>query len=99
MPRAISLLASAPWRKQQSFRTGFEKLGYTVMNSVQHPIHSDDVLVLWNRHAHEDGIAQQYEKAGARVMVAENGYIGTDPEGGKLFALALNYHNGAGRWN
>lgn len=98
MPRAISLLMSAPWRKQQSFRMGLEKLGYTVFNSIQQPIRPDDVLVLWNRHLHEDGWAQQYEKAGARVIVAENGYIGTDPEGGKLFALALNYHNGAGKW-
>lgn len=82
-----------------SFRVGFEKLGYTVFNSTQQPIRPDDVLVLWNRHMHEDGIARGYEQAGARVIVAENGYIGSDPDGGKLFALALNYHNGAGKWN
>lgn len=99
MPRAISILASAPWRKQQSFKAGLENAGYSVYNTFLEPIRSDDILVLWNRHAHEDGHAKRYEQAGARVIVAENGYIGTDPDGGKLFALALNYHNGAGKWN
>lgn len=38
------------------------------------------------------------ERAGAAVIVAENGYIGQDGQSRQLYALALGHHNGAGRW-
>lgn len=42
-------------------------------------------------------MAKLFDGAGARVVVAENGYL---PMRGtrKTFALALNHHNGAGLW-
>lgn len=43
-------------------------------------------------------IANKYERAGKPVIVAENGYVGIDEQGHHLFALALDHHNGAGRY-
>ena len=43
-------------------------------------------------------IARRYEQAGATVIVAENGFIGRAPCGGKMYALALGHHNGLGSW-
>ncbi|MHB1086128.1 MAG: hypothetical protein ACYCZ0_00075 [Minisyncoccota bacterium] len=57
-----------------------------------------DVLLVWNRHGTNDAYAARYEAAGARVIVAENGYIGTDENDDQLYALALHHHLGAGEW-
>lgn len=43
-------------------------------------------------------IANNYERAGKPVIVAENGYVGIDENNHHLFALALDHHNGAGRY-
>jgi hypothetical protein len=57
-----------------------------------------DVLVIWNRYGLHDAYAQRYISAGARVLVAENGYLPKDKKGRRYYALALEHHNGAGRW-
>lgn len=57
-----------------------------------------DVLVCWNRQAQYEAAAKRYERAGATVLVAENGYLGADSAGHHLFALARDHHNGRGRW-
>lgn len=40
----------------------------------------------------------RFQAVGGIVVVTENGWIGKAPDGGKLFALCLDNHNGAGRW-
>lgn len=40
----------------------------------------------------------EFERAGVTILVTENGWIGQAPDGGKLYALALGQHNGAGWW-
>ncbi len=57
-----------------------------------------DVLVCWNRQGPYEAAAKRYERAGATVLVAENGYLGTDSDGHHLFALARGQHNGRGWW-
>ena len=44
----------------------------------------------------DDLLAKKWEASGSTVIVAENGYIGSDK--GKLFALARSQHSGAGYW-
>lgn len=56
------------------------------------------MLLIWNRNRINEPVAERYEALGARVIVAENGYLGQPPGGGKFYALALSQHNGAGRW-
>ena len=53
--------------------------------------------MIWNRTRSHEAAAQTYERAGARVLVAENGYLDR-LDGSKTYALALGKHNGAGRW-
>lgn len=64
---------------------------------VRNPM-PDDLLVIWNRNRVFDPIANVYERAGARVMVCENGYLDRAADGSKYYAVALDAHNGAGRW-
>jgi hypothetical protein len=79
------------------FREGFRRLGYNVTNHAG-SFGPDDVLLVWNRRPSEEHMIRAAEARGARVLVAENGYIGKDADGHKLFALALGHHSGAGDW-
>jgi hypothetical protein len=67
----------------------------------------DDVLVIWNRYGIGEDMARRFEAVGAVVVIAENGIIGAsenayakqyDPNGDQIYSLALNFHNGGGRW-
>lgn len=68
------------------------------------------MLVIWNRYGANHEEALHFERLGGTVLVAENGYLGeggrspkfaVHPKGptpGDYYALALGFHNGAGRW-
>jgi len=96
--RVTLFLQNRPYYRQELFRSGFERLGYQIEPRLVTDPKPGDVLVLWNRMRHESAHAERYEDAGATVLIAENGYIGTDEKGGKLLALAKRHHNGAGQW-
>lgn len=98
MPAACCLFRSNRAYRRDSFEGGLQRLGYRPESRPKANPEPGDVLVLWNRKAEEERFAQRYERAGATVVVAENGYIGEAPGGGKLYALAMNHHNGAGTW-
>jgi hypothetical protein len=79
--------------------------GYSMCDRIDRP-EPDDVLLLWNRNARDEPDARNFEKHGATVLVAENGYMGKWWNGHKWFALSVGHHNGAGwipdlpdRWN
>lgn len=57
------------------------------------------MLVVWNLIGEAARWAGVYRRAGAKVIVAENGYCGLDHAGHHLFALARDGHNGSGRWH
>jgi hypothetical protein len=78
---------------------GLSRHGYVCdRQPLAHP-RPDDLLVLWNRSPVHEPFARRYERAGARVVIAENGYLPRTPDGSaKYYALALDHHLGAGRW-
>lgn len=98
MPRAFSNFKASPSYRARDFAAGLEALGYEMCEKWQKHPEPDDLLLLWNRTRTFDHIAKIYEDAGAHVIIAENGFLGADEDGSKLFALARNYHNGAGSW-
>lgn len=97
MPRAGVMMRPSPSYRRDAFMAGLTRHGFSVMDGYDRRPGPDDLLLLWNRTRSTDPIARIYEQAGARVIVAENGYIGERP-GDKPFALALGFHNGAGQW-
>lgn len=86
-----------PSYRREVFDAGLRRLGYEMAGHIDR-VEPDDLLIVWNRNGSNNEIAQGYLDAGARVIVAENGYIGTDAHGHRLYAMALDHHNGAGRW-
>ena len=98
MPKACVLFKPSVAYRRDAFEAGLRRLGYaTVERPLPNP-ERGDVLVLWNRSVVDEGHARRYEASGATVLVSENGYVGKDEQGHKLFALARGHHNGAGEW-
>lgn len=95
--RALNALADGPNYRREDFTAGLQAVGFEVVASLPQPKRGDALLV-WNRHGAKDALAQHFEAAGARVLVAENGYLGKVWQGKKWFALALGHHSGAGEW-
>lgn len=96
MPRACVLLRPTPSYRPQAFRSGLARLGFEIEDRYRREPDPADLLVLWNRSRSYEAVAEIYERCGARVVIAENGYLSSGAD--KDFALALGKHNGAGRW-
>lgn len=78
---------------------GLIAAGYTVSQRPIKTISPDDILVIWNRGTQFQYEAKRHEMAGSRIIVAENGYTdATDEYGHQWFSMALDHHNGCGRW-
>lgn len=97
--KAFSLIRPGPEYRSEAFAAGLRAVGYKYVPWHGGTPGRDDVLIIWNRYGHGEAAAEIFERAGARVLVAENGYIGKDKDGRQLYALALNHHNGAGHWH
>lgn len=95
---ASDTFSDSPYYRRDAFRRGLARLGYSVGHPPKERPEPTDVLLIWNRSRGNHDLATRYEKAGARVLVAENGYIGKDRDGHLLYALALGHHLGAGAW-
>lgn len=96
--RAFVLMHRREPYPHPQFAEGFQRLGFEVFHEMPNRVEPTDVLLTWNRIGIRNTYAQIFSKAGAPVIVAENGWIGKAPDGGKMYALCLDHHNGAGRW-
>jgi hypothetical protein len=96
--RCCSLIRHGQHYRADVFAEGLRRHGYTIETRWQRLPDPRDLLLVWNRCRGFDPIAEIYERAGARVLVAENGYLPIPGSGAKHYALALGGHNGAGRW-
>ncbi len=95
--RAALLFRHRRHYRSAEFAHGLECHGYTISTAPERAPKPTDLLVIWNRTRAHEHYAAMYERAGAKVIVAENGWL--NRQGGtKHYALALNHHNGAGRW-
>lgn len=83
--------------RYEAFDAGLRRCGFDVGLKPGEP-REGDVLVIWNRHRFAQE-ATRYERVGAKVIVAENGWLNRSPGNGKMIALCLGHHNGAGQWS
>lgn len=92
------LIKKDPQYRAVAFATGLEHAGYLVDWREPRMAQPGNVIVMWNRSGLDEIRADRYEKQGFKVIIAENGYIGTDSDGIQCYALALHGHNGSGFW-
>lgn len=97
MKQAVIMLRKSDSYRRDAFIAGLTRHGFQCTDQYNRNPSPDDVCLMWNRNRGLESIAALYE-AKARLLVAENGFFGEDPKGGKLYALALDNHLGAGRW-
>jgi hypothetical protein len=95
--RALCLLRSPIQYRRDAFNRGLQNAGFKLATAIRDPGHGD-CLVIWNRYGGYAEEADRFERAGAAVLVAENGYL-PNLVGRKWYALALGHHNGAGSWS
>jgi hypothetical protein len=95
--RAICLIREAPHYRREAFVAGLEAVGFKVDFHFSGAARPEDVLVIWNRYGTAAVVADQVERAGGQVIVAENGYL-APADGEPVYALALGQHNGAGHY-
>lgn len=99
MPIALNMLRDALHYRKEAFNSGLATCGYRVLSSsAPHKPGPGDVLVIWNRYGGFDEQAKVWERAGARVLVVENGFLGKSWGGGNWFSLCLGHAGGAGKW-
>jgi hypothetical protein len=98
MPHACIRLRQRPPYHGDTVGAVLKRMGYRVGIAPSPDPKPGDVLVLWNRYANDEAAAAKYEKAGATVLVFENGYWGRDWRGSQWYAIARNQHNGCGTW-
>jgi hypothetical protein len=99
MPIAVCLIRTNVHYRHDAFVNGLAAAGYTVRIKPIQNISRDDILVIWNRGQQFRYESTRHEKAGSRIIVAENGYTDAhDGDGHQWFSLALDHHNGCGTW-
>lgn len=99
MPIAVCLLRTTVHYRHDAFIRGLTAAGYRVETKPIKKISPDDILVIWNRGVQFFYEAKRHQDAGSRIFVAENGYTDAiDEDGHQWFSLALDHHNGVGRW-
>jgi hypothetical protein len=96
--RALNLLRDALHYRKSAFNEGLKACGYSVVTELSKPT-PNDLLIIWNRYSWFCDEALRFERAGARVVVCENGYLGKEWIGGDWFAMSLGHHSGAGKWH
>lgn len=102
MPRAFVTLRQRPEYRWEAFVKGAQSRGYEVVSCeprlVPSRVHPDDLVVVWNLSSRSMMAAEKARSSKARVMVAENGYLTPDQHGRIYYSVAMDGHNGSGRW-
>ncbi len=96
----ISLRGAVHYRRD-AFEAGVKRLGFAPKFALPVAPNGKDILITWNRCGPSDRVAKEFQRRGLPVIVAENGYLGVEMgavPGQRWYALALDQHNGAGRW-
>lgn len=96
--KAYCLIRPQPHYRREAFVAGLKRAGYALADAPPPKPSAGDLLLIWNRYGEGEALADRFEKHGAQVIVAENGYLGLDADGIQYYALSLGQHNGAGRW-
>jgi hypothetical protein len=99
-PFAYVMLRADPQYRSDAFKQGLRAVGFTIQGAPRaHPPNPDDVLVIWNRYGRFNDYAEVFERAGARVIVAENGFLGRDRKGGPWYSITEQNPLACGRWS
>lgn len=99
MPKAYVHLPAHVEERRTAFINGLARLGFIIhQGQPDKPLPPGDVAITWNLTGRSRQSAEMARQGGGALLVTENGYYGRDAGGQKAYALALDGHNGSGRW-
>jgi hypothetical protein len=99
MPTAYLHFPDAVHYRREAFIGGLSRLGYIVQQGQPSvALRDNDVAVIWNKTARSHQSVEAARKGGGALIVCENGYAGKDVDARQPYAMALDGHNGSGRW-
>lgn len=84
-------------KRHEAMAAGLKALDFS-LTPVEFPAAPGDVAIFWNLHPPRDRIAEVFRSRGGQVIVAEEGYTRGIVKYPSHFALALDGHNGSGRF-
>jgi hypothetical protein len=94
--RAVCQFRSNDHYRRGDFITGLQAAGYSIHADLSDP-RPGDLLLIWNRYGSFDATARRFEKAGAGVLVVENGFIRLpDETGWQHYAISRGQHHHGG---
>lgn len=98
MKRALNMLPTLSGHYGfDVFNEAAQRNGFVPLTKMGKPSEKD-ILFVWNRQGSNAVRAHEFARAGARIVVVENGYLGKHALGSQWYAMALAHHNGAGQW-
>lgn len=99
MPTAYLHMRNETHYRHEAFLKGLRSLGFeTQTREPVMPVGVDDVAIIWNKTSWSKQTIAMAREGGGALIVCENGYHGQDDEGRQNYAMALDGHNGSGRW-
>jgi len=99
MPIAYVHLPPQVHYRREAFIEGFAALGFSVRQcQPSTALGPEDAAVIWNKTARSLQTVEMARKGGGALLVAENGYYTPAGADHQPYAIALDGHNGSGRW-
>lgn len=95
--RALCLIREGLHYRRDAYLEGLNHAGLKPVPALPDP-KPGDVLIIWNRYGRFHEAAKQFKRAGATVLVTENGWLGKAWNAGEWFTLCEDHHAGAGSW-
>lgn len=92
------LIRREPHYRRDAFEAGLTRAGYVVSGEPRGTPQPEDILVIWNRYGRYHQTALKFERAGARVVVAENGAFGREWRGQMWYSITLTNPLAGGTW-
>lgn len=92
--RAVLRIRKEPYYRRRAFEQGLQHVGFKIVDKLT-PTEPSDWLILWNKKAGaEEKEADEWERRGGTVIVAENGYLSKIDK--TYYAISVHGHNGSG---
>jgi len=91
--KATLRIRKEPYYRRAAFESGLKRVGFTLAESGK-PDGPDSWLCLWNRQGVNEVDADNWERLGGTVIVAENGYLQKVDK--THYAISVHGHNGSG---
>lgn len=92
--RAVLRIRREPYYRRAAFEQGLKRVGFVLDDKLTRPDGPESWLLLWNRQGENEAFADNWDRLGGTVVIAENGYLQKVDK--TYYAIAVHGHNNSG---